>query len=79
MTLRFADDNRHGVLDHFVSPSLGVEVYVPMRVVPNGSGSEVVFTVYRAPEMTDEKFAEDIALVEHDLHTLKRLLESAIV
>jgi hypothetical protein len=75
MKIRFAPKNDFGVLDHYVSPPSGVEVYVPMRVVPNGSGSEVIFTAYRPPEMTDEKFAEDIALVERDLGTLKEILE----
>jgi hypothetical protein len=46
-----------------------------MRVLPNGSGSEVIFTILRSPEMSDEKFAEDIGLVERDLRTLKNLLE----
>jgi hypothetical protein len=46
-----------------------------LRVLPNGSGSEVVFTLFRAPEMTPEKFAEDIGLVGRDLLTLKTVLE----
>jgi hypothetical protein len=58
-----------------VSPASGVEVYVPLRVIPNGSGSELLFTIFRSPDMTDEKFAEDIGLVERDLNTLKQILE----
>ena len=75
MKVRFAAKNVLGVLDHYVSPSPGVEVYVPMRVVPNGSGSELVFTLFRLPGMTDEKFAEDLGMVERDLRTLKSVLE----
>ncbi len=74
MTLRFVDDNTLGVLDHVVSTT-DAEVHVPMRVVANGSGSEVLFTVFRAPAMTDEQLAADVALVERDLRSLKRLLE----
>ena len=73
--IRFAERNDFGVLDHYVNPAPGVEVHVPMRVLPNGSGSEVIFTILRSPEMSDEKFAEDIGLVERDLRTLKNLLE----
>jgi hypothetical protein len=73
--IRFAPKNDFGVLDHYVSPSPGVEIYVPMRVVPNGAGSEIIFTVFRSPEMSDEQFAEDIGLVERDLETLERVLE----
>ncbi len=75
VTIRIASRNELGVLDHYVSPSPGVEVYVPMRVVPSGSGSEVLFTLFRRPEMTDAQYAEDQRLVEQDLATLKRVLE----
>lgn len=75
VTVRFAERNGFGVLDHYVTVAPGVEVYVPLRVIANGSGSEVLFTLFRLPDMTDEKFAEDRKLVEQDLGTLKNLLE----
>jgi hypothetical protein len=75
MNLRFADDNDLGVLDHYVTPAPGVEVYAPIRFLPNGSGSEVLFTLFKLPGMSDEKFAEDAGLVARDLETLKRVLE----
>lgn len=75
MKIRFAEKNGLGVLDHYVSPAPGVEVYVPMRVLPNGSGSEVIFTLFRQLEMSDEQYAEDAGLVERDLGTLKKILE----
>ena len=75
MRIRFAEKNKFGVLDHFVTTASGVEVYVPMRVLSNGTGSEVVFTLFRLPEMSDEKYAEDMKLVEQDLRSLKSLLE----
>jgi hypothetical protein len=43
MKFRFVKRNEFGVLDHYVNPAPGVEVYVPMRVLANGSGSEVIF------------------------------------
>jgi hypothetical protein len=46
-----------------------------MRVLANGSGSEVVFTLFRLPDMSDEKYAEDMQLVERDLRGLKDILE----
>jgi hypothetical protein len=75
MKVRFVPPNEFRVADHFVSPAPGVEIYVPLRVLPNGSGSEVVFTLFRSPDMAPEKFAEDIGLVQQDLQTLKRVLE----
>src|SRR3989338_7448170 len=73
--IRFAEKNDFGVLDHYVILASGVEVYVPMRVVSNGSGSEVIFTLFKTPEMSDKQFAEDAGMVERDLKTLRSVLE----
>lgn len=75
MRVKFAEKNDFGVLDHYVNPAPEVEVYVPMRVISNGSGSELIFTLFRMPDMSEEKYAEDMRMVEQDLKTLKRLLE----
>jgi len=74
-TVRFAEKNIYGILDHYVSPTPEVEVYVPMRVIPNQAGSEVLFTLYQLPFMNKEKFQADLSLVECDLNTLKRVME----
>ena len=74
--VRFAPRNENGVLDHHVTLANGIEVYVPMRVVANGSGSEVIFTLFSTPGMSDGDLARDIAWVTKDLGTLKTLLES---
>ena len=75
MKVRFVEKNDFGVLDHYVKRAPGVEVYVPMRALSNGSGSQVIFTLFRLPDMSDEKYAEDARLVERDLRTLKSILE----
>ncbi len=72
--VRFAPRNDLGVLDHYVTIAPGVEVYVPMRVVPNGSGSELIFTLFRQPDMIDQKFKEDAEWVLRDLKKLKDIL-----
>lgn len=73
--IRFAENNSLGVMDHDVRLESGVTVHNPMRVVPNGEGSEFIFTLIRRSGMSDEKFTEDKAAVEKDLRTLKDLLE----
>lgn len=73
--IKFAQENALGVMDHDVELESGVTVHNPMRVVPNGEGSEFIFTLFRRPEMSDEQFAEDRLAVEKDLRTLKELLE----
>ena len=73
--VKFAEENPFGVLDHEVTLPSGVKVYNPMRVFPNNDGSELVFTLYRRPDVSDQEFAEDAKSVEKDLAKLKTLLK----
>jgi hypothetical protein len=75
-TVRFVERNRLGVLDHDVTVGTGETIHNPIRVIPNGDGSEVVFTLFRQTGVTAARFNEDAEAVEKDLRTLKRLLES---
>ena len=78
VTVRFAPTNPFGVADHWVELGDGREVYVPLRVVANGAAaSEVVLTLFRQPDMSDETWATDAEWVRHDLRTLKAVLEAA--
>jgi hypothetical protein len=73
--VRFADKNAFGVLDHDVTLPSGVTLRNPMRVIPNDRGSEVVFTLFRRPGVSEAKFADDATWVARDLRALKALLE----
>ena len=73
--IKFAEENKFGVLDHEVVLESGVTINNPMRVIANGKGSELFFTLIRQPEVSDEKFAQDARWVEKDLKILKGLLE----
>ena len=73
--IRFTERNNFGVLDHDVELDSGVVVHNPMRVVPNGDGSEFIFTLLRQPGMSAEAFADDRRAVEKDLAALKKRLE----
>ena len=77
MPLRFVPRNDLGVLDHVVTVAPGQDVLNPMRVVANGDGSEVLFTVFQLSGMSDERFAIDCGYVQHDLRALKAVLEGA--
>lgn len=74
--VRFAPDNPFGVLDHDVLTPSGEAVHVPLRVLSDDGGSEVVFTLRRAPGMTDEDFERDAALIRGDLDLLKEVMEA---
>lgn len=73
--MKIAPRNDFGILDHYIMPTPGTEIHVPMRVFPNGKGSEVLFTLMRRPDMTDDQFHADQDLVRQDLSTLKQTLE----
>jgi hypothetical protein len=75
LRVRFTPPNDFGILDHHVIPASGDEIYIALRVIANGAGSEIVFTLFRQPGMSDERFAADADWVRRDLETLKRLLE----
>jgi len=74
--IRFTPHNDYGVMDHFVDVGRDVPVQVPMRVMQNGDGAEVMLTLYRQPEMDDEKLAMDAEWVKRDLEALKAFMES---
>lgn len=73
--VRFVERNALGVLDHDVVLESGAMIDNPIRVVPNGQGSEVTFTLFRRPDISARDFAADARAVEKDLRTLKSLLE----
>jgi hypothetical protein len=73
--IRFSPPNPFGVMDHWVELGKGREVYVPLRIIPNDTGAEVMLTLFRQPGITEASFARDIAWVERDLLALKRLAE----
>jgi hypothetical protein len=75
-SVRFSERNSYGVLDHSVRLPRGGSVYVPLRVVAKGDGCELVLTLFRRLEMSEEKFAADAEWIMRDLHAAKRLLEA---
>lgn len=74
--IQYSPKNEYGVLDHRVRIDGVPEIYVPLRMIANGDGTEVVFTLFRGPGMSDADFERDQAMVKKDLANLKNLLES---
>ena len=73
--VRFSPPNDLGVADHDVTLENGVTVHNPIRIVPNGTGSSVIFTLLRQPGVSEQEFDQDARAVEKDLATLKSILE----
>ncbi len=74
MHILFSEPNAYGILDHALLPEGAPAMHNPMRVMPNGSGCEVVFTLFRR-DMSEDEMARDAAMVTQDLRELKALLE----
>ena len=75
MRIMFVDRNDLGVADHYVTVTPGHELFNPMRVIPNGEGAEVMFTLFRSVDASVDRFSTDAQLVRNDLQSLKSLLE----
>ncbi|XDD51597.1 SRPBCC family protein [Leptospira sp. WS92.C1] len=71
----FTPKNEYGILDHTVLFDNGQKVENPMRVIRNGEGCEILFTLFQTPDMSLEKFEEDANWVQKDLNELKTLVE----
>jgi Polyketide cyclase / dehydrase and lipid transport len=77
MKVRFVESNSLGVLDHEVTLASGVAVLNSMRVLANGSGSELVMVLFQSPEASTEEFERDIQAVRDDLARLKKAAETS--
>jgi len=71
----FAPRNPFLVADHRVITAEGRVFDNPLRVLANGDGAEVAFTVRRQEGMTLDQWDDDCGRVAADLETLRGLLE----
>jgi len=71
----FVGPVEHGILDHDVTLPDGTVFHNPLRVLANGDGSEVVFSLFRLPGVSDADYAADAETIRGDLLRLKGLLE----
>jgi hypothetical protein len=72
----FVPENPYFVADHDVKLSDGTTFNNPMRVIAHGTVCEVIFTLRRQPDRSEEEQEADAKEVRRDLSTLKELLES---
>lgn len=73
--VHFAPQNDFGVIDHTVTLPSGIKVENALRIVPNGDGAEVMFTLLRQAYMDDMAFEQDAAHVARDIDALAILME----
>ena len=73
--LKFRENAELGILDHVFEDSDG-KWDVPMRVVSNGEFSEVVITLFKPPNFTDELFEERTKEIEGIMQKMKEAIEN---
>jgi hypothetical protein len=74
--VRFVEQNGLGVLDHEVMLPSGISVLNSMRVLANGSGSELIMVVFQSPEVSSGQFERDVEAIRDDLARIKTLSET---
>ena len=72
--VRFTEHNPFCIMDHYVDSGLSTKTFVPMRIVANGEGAQVLVTVFRQPLLSDARFAQELETVQQDLERLHALL-----
>lgn len=73
--LKFNEDKSLGILDHqYVDEESKWDV--PMRVVSNGDVSEVVITLNKPDEITDEQFDQRMQELGEMFNSMKNIIES---
>jgi len=73
--LKFNENKSLGILDHqYVDEESSWDV--PMRVVSNGDASEVVITLNKPDEITDEQFDLRMEELSDMFNSMKNIIES---
>ncbi|MFC7319853.1 hypothetical protein [Halobacillus campisalis] len=74
--VQFAEDNPYRVADYELTLATGEKMVHPMRVIANGERRcEVVATLFRPSDVSDEDFLLDGSLLVNDLRRLKETVE----
>ena len=73
--LKFNENKSLGILDHqYIDESSSWNV--PMRVVTSGDFSEILMTLNKPDELTDEQFDQRVSEVGEMIVTMKNIIES---
>ena len=73
--LKFNENKSLGILDHQYIDE-GSSWNVPMRVVTSGDFSEILMTLNKPDELTDEQFDQRVSEVGEMIIAMKNIIES---
>jgi len=75
---RHEADVERGMVDVYLAPpGSDFGPPLPMRVVPNGDGADVIVVLARMPGTSTERWEQHLRDLERELETLKSLAENA--
>ena len=72
--LKFNENKSLGILDHMFIDKES-KWNVPMRIVSSGNESEVIITLIKPDELTDEQFNERMIEIEQVFGNMKKIIE----
>ena len=76
--MKVDSDIEAGIVDLYLAPAgRDFDAALPVRVIPNGVGADVLFTLARMPGQTEEAFEQGVESMERELDQLKSRLEGA--
>jgi len=75
LPIRIAVHRQLRIADQFFSPAPGVEFMIPTRVIPNGSVSEFILTLFQPEDLSEEQYHDEVSMIEQELIYLKNILE----
>lgn len=74
--IRYVTDPGLGIIDFYISPGPEIEVAAFSRVLPNGDGSEYVFTQFQSPGMPDDVFESQVRALKEELVVIRALMHA---
>ena len=74
--IRFDSDERAGTIDFYFNPTAKLEVGAFSRVIPNGAGSEYIFTQFQVAGMTAEIFEAQVRALTEELQVLRGIIQA---
>lgn len=74
--IRYVTDGRAGTIDFYLSVAAGSEVAAFSRVVPNGLGTDYIFTQFQSVGMPDEAFDTQVRALVEELQVLRGLMHA---
>ena len=77
--IRYVTDERTGTIDFYFSVVPGSDVTAFSRVVPNGHGTDYIFTQFQSIGMSGEVFDAQTRALTEELQVLRGLMQARAV